>query len=306
MTTKPYNDYNSYLRRIYGKKVYRIGIDAGFTCPNRDGTKGTGGCIYCNETGSRSPYTEPEKSVSEQLSSRIGYLKDRFGADKFIAYFQAFTNTYAPIEKLKSVYDAALPFDGVIGISVGTRPDCVDKEKISLLSSYSDRYEVWVEYGLQSVRNDILSSIARGHTFEDFTAAVKLSKAGGIKTCAHIILGLPGETVKDAVAAARTLTDMRIEGVKIHVLHILKGSKLEDLYSKGGIKIPGLEEYASMVCGFLENLSPDIVVQRLTGQGQKEEHIAPAWALDKTATIKAIEDEFERRKTRQGAYCARN
>lgn len=306
MTTKPYNDYNSYLRRIYGKKVYRIGIDAGFTCPNRDGTKGTGGCIYCNETGSRSPYTEPEKSVSEQLSSRIGYLKDRFGADKFIAYFQAFTNTYAPIEKLKSVYDAALPFDGVIGISVGTRPDCVDKEKISLLSSYSDRYEVWVEYGLQSVRNDILSSIARGHTFEDFTAAVKLSKAGGIKTCAHIILGLPGETVKDAVAAARTLTGMRIEGVKIHVLHVLKGSKLEDLYSKGGIKIPGLEEYASMVCGFLENLSPDIVVQRLTGQGQKEEHIAPAWALDKTATIKAIEDEFERRKTRQGAYCARN
>ena len=299
---KLYNDYNSYLRARYGVKVYRIGLDAGFTCPNRDGTKGRGGCIYCNENGSRSPYTEPEKAVSDQLSSRIAYLKNKFGARKFVAYFQAFTNTYSPVEKLKTVYDAILPFDGIVGMSVGTRPDCVDKSVIGLLSSYSDRYEIWIEYGLQSVRNDTLKYLNRGHTFEDFTRAVTLSKAGAVKICAHVILGLPGETVNDAAETARILTGLKIDGVKIHMFHVLKGSRLEKLYRENGLKLLSMEEYVSTVCSFLENLSPGIVIQRLTGQGQLEYHIAPDWALDKTAAIGSIDKELMRRKTRQGYF----
>lgn len=297
---KPYNDYNSYLRRIHGAKVYKIGLDAGFSCPNRDGTKGRGGCAYCNGSGARSSYTDPVKSVAEQLSSRIDYLKNSFGAEKFIAYFQAFTNTHAPVKKLRSIYDSILPFDGMVGMSIGTRPDCINDEKADLISSYTDRYDVWIEYGLQSVRDDILASLKRGHTFEDFIHAVKLSKDRGIKICAHLILGLPGETVKDIVNTARILNDLKIEGVKIHLLHILKGSRMEGIYKEGGIKLLSQAEYAGMVCDLLENLSPNIVIQRLTGEGDRENHIAPSWALDKTATIKMIEEELIKRGSRQG------
>jgi len=300
MMKKPYNDYNSYLRRTHGSKVYKIGIDAGFSCPNRDGTKGLGGCTYCTDSGSRSSYTDPVKSVAEQISSRINYLKNNLGAKKFIAYFQAFTNTHAPVKKLKSIYDNVLPFDSIVGISIGTRPDCVDEERMDLISSYKDRYDVWIEYGLQSTRDDTLISLKRGHTFEDFLRAVELSKSRGIKVCAHIILGLPGETAKDAVTAAKILSDIKIDGVKIHLLHILKGSRMEDIYNKGGIKLLEQSEYADMACDLLENLSPDIVIQRLTGEGTRENHMAPLWALDKTKTIKMIEEELVRRGTCQG------
>ena len=300
---RPYNDYNSYLRARYGTKVYKIGLDAGFSCPNRDGTSGSGGCIYCNDRGSRSSYTDPAKSVSEQLSSRIDYLKNNFGAEKFIAYFQAFTNTHAPIDKLRPAYDNILPFDGIVGISIGTRPDCVDDKKINLISSYRDRYEVWIEYGLQSIRNDTLIFLERRHTFEESIRAIELSKSRGIKICAHIILGIPGESLEDAIKTARTLSDIKIDGVKIHLFHVLKGSRLERLYLSGKLKLLGQREYVDTVCSFLENLSPDIIIQRLTGEGDRTTHIAPSWALDKTATIRKIEETLINRKTRQGIYC---
>jgi len=297
---RPYNDYNSYLRSIHGAKVYRIGLDAGFSCPNRDGTKGRGGCIYCNGNGSRSSYTDPVKSVAEQLSSRINYLRNNFSAEKFIAYFQAFTNTHAPAGKLKSVYDNILPFDGIVGISIGTRPDCVDDEKMDLISSYRDRYEVWIEYGLQSIRNDTLGSMGRAHTFEDFLCAVGLAKSRGVKVCAHVILGIAGESLEDAVKTAGTLSGLGIDGVKIHLLHVLKASRLEKLYMEGELKLLDQKKYVDMVCSFLENLSPDIVIQRLTGEGDRGNHIAPPWALDKTGTIRMIEETLIKRGTRQG------
>lgn len=301
-----YNDYSSYLKARYGTKVYKIGLDAGFSCPNRDLTLGRDGCTYCNYRGSRSSYTDPSKSVAEQLSSRINYLKNKYRAEKFIAYFQAFTNTHAPVSKLRSIYDNVLPFDGIVGISIGTRPDCVDDEKMDLISSYSSRYDVWVEYGLQSIRNDVLKFIERGHTFEDFIRAVKLSKSRGIKVCAHIILGLPGETQKDAINTARTLNDLKIDGVKIHLLHVLKGSRMEDIYKDGGIKLLDQPEYVSMVCDLLENLSQDIVIQRLTGEGDRENHIAPLWALDKSKTIRMIGEELIKRGTCQGKMLPRS
>ena len=297
---KPYNDYNSYLRARYGTKVYKIGLDAGFSCPNRDGALGRDGCIYCNDLGSRSSYTDPAKSVAEQLSSRINYLRKNFSAEKFIAYFQAFTNTHGPVKRLKEIYDSILPFEDIVELSIGTRPDCVDEEKLDLISGYKNRYEVWIEYGLQSIRNDSLNFLERKHTLEDFISAVKLSKSRGIKVCAHIILGLPGESPEDAVKTAQTLSDLHIEGVKIHLLHVLKGSRLEKLYRDGKLRLLDQKEYINSVCLALENLSPYIVIQRLTGEGDRENHIAPSWALDKTGTIKMIEAELVKRGTHQG------
>lgn len=272
--------YNDYLRTKYGTKVYRVAIDAGFSCPSR--------CAYCNANGSRASYVQTPDSIKDQLNKRIGYLKETKGAKKFIAYFQAFTNTNAPAERLKTVYDNVLPFEDIVGISIGTRPDAVDREKIKLIASYKDRYEVWIEYGLQSAHDRTLRSIGRGHTFEDFADAVNLTKEFGIPVCCHVILGLPGETEEDMMETARELNRLNIEGIKIHVLHILKGSAMEGLYKTGKIKLLEQDEYVRLVCKFLKNLPEDIIVQRMTGQGNRSDHIAPLWALYKTETIGRI------------------
>lgn len=280
--------YNDYLRAKYGCKVYRIAIDAHFTCPNRDGTKGIGGCVYCNSDGSRAAYIDPKDPVKEQLHKRITYLKKTKGAKKFIAYFQAFTNTYAPVDRLKKTYDGVLGFDDIVGISIGTRPDAIDREKLGLISSYKNRYEVWIEYGLQSSHDKTLKLINRGHTFADFLNALELTKEFGIPVSVHVILGLPGETKEDMLQTAKKLSELKIDGIKIHLLHILKGSELEKWHNEGRIKILEQDEYVELACAFLNNLSPDIIIQRLTGEGRKEDHIAPLWALDKLGTIGKI------------------
>ena len=276
--------YNDYLREKYGCKVYRIALDAGFSCPNI----ASGGCIYCNSKGSRASYINPALSIQKQLEARMEYLKESKNAKKFIAYFQAHTNTYAPVNKLKAAYDQVAGFDCIVGISIGTRPDAIDREKLKLIASYKNRYEVWLEYGLQSIHDKTLKSINRGHTFDDFLNAVKLTKKFGIPVCAHVILGLPGETKLDMMDTAKKLAELSIEGIKIHLLHVLKGSKLEELYKEGKIILLEQDEYVELTREFLSNLSPDIIVQRLTGQGSKDDHIAPLWALDKTGTIKKI------------------
>lgn len=276
--------YNDYLRQKYGCKVYRIALDAGFSCPNIK----SGGCVYCNSKGSRAAYINPDLPIEKQLETRMEYLKKTKNAEKFIAYFQAHTNTHAPVDKLKTAYDQVAGFDGIVGISIGTRPDAIDREKLELIASYKERYEIWLEYGLQSARDKTLKSINRGHTFDDFLKAVKLTREFGISVCAHVILGLPGETKEDMMATAKRLAELNIEGVKIHLLHILKGSKLEESYKRGEIKLLEQDEYVKLACEFLSNLSPDIIVQRLTGQGSKDDHIAPLWALDKLGTIEKI------------------
>jgi hypothetical protein len=276
--------YNDYLKERYGCKVYRIALDAGFSCPNIK----SGGCIYCNSKGSRASYIDPALSIQGQLETRIKYLKDTKSAKKFIAYFQAHTNTYAPVDKLKAVYDQIAGFNDIVGLSIGTRPDAIDREKIKLIASYKDRYEVWMEYGLQSAHDRTLKWINRGHTFSDFLNAVKLTKEFNIPVCTHVILGLPGETKEEMMVTARRLAELNVEGIKIHPLHILKGSKLEELYRKGEIRLLEQDEYVKLVREFLGNLSPDIIVHRLTGQGSGNDHIAPLWALDKTSTINKI------------------
>lgn len=293
-----YNDYNSYLKGRYGSKVYRIGVDAGFTCPHR--------CVYCNNDGSRAYYTDPDRTVGGQLSDRIEYLKKTKGAKKFIAYFQSFTNTNASIEHLRETYDRILPFKDIVGLSIGTRPDCVDTDKLSLISSYGDSYEVWLEYGLQSIHDRTLKAIKRGHDFNDFLKAYRLTRKFRIAVCVHVILGLPGETREDMLRTAQKLTDLKVDGVKIHLLHILKGSGLEELYNKGEVKVLSQEEYVSLACDFLENLSESIIVQRLTAQGKRPDHIAPLWALDKLGTLNKIEETLRKRGSRQGMRCLKS
>ena len=295
-----YNDYAAYLKSKYGCRVYRIGLDGGFSCPNRDGTKGAEGCVFCNADGSRSYYTNPAQSVKEQLASRIDYLKQARHAAKFIAYFQAFTGTYAPIKTLKKAYDQILDFDEIVGLSIGTRPDAIDAEKLGLISSYRDRYEVWIEFGLQSAHNRTLEAINRGHTFEEFVTASELADKAGVKICAHVILGLPGETREDMLKTAGRLSALKVDGVKIHLLHILRGSPLEKLYDEGGVRVLTQADYVELVCDFLENLSPDIMIQRLTGEGTRANHVAPLWALDKIGTINKIKEELIHRKSCQG------
>ena len=297
---KLYNDYSTYLKDRYGCKVYRIGLDGGFTCPNRDGTKGKAGCIYCNGNGSRAAYTNPCDDIRKQLAARIEYLKKTKAAMKFIAYFQAFTNTYAPVERLKKIYDQALGFDEIVGISIGTRPDTIDRGKLKLISSYLDRFEVWVEFGLQSIHNKTLEEIKRGHTFEDFLTAFELTKQSGIFVSAHVILGLPGETRADMLQTAEMLSKLKVDGVKIHLLHILKDSPLEKLYTNGKITVMEQSEYVELVCDFLEHLSPEIIIQRLTGEGDRANHVAPDWAMDKVGTIDKIRAALRKRGTCQG------
>ena len=276
--------YNDYLKERYGCKVYRIALDAGFSCPNMK----SGGCIYCNSKGSRASYADPALTIQKQLETRIEYLKDKKSAKKFIAYFQAHTNTYASIDKLKATYDQVAGFDDIVGLSIGTRPDAIDREKLKLIASYKDRYEIWMEYGLQSAHDRTLKLINRGHVFSDFVNASKLTKEFSIPICAHVILGLPGETKEDMMATARGLAELNVEGIKIHLLHILKGSKLEELYRRGEVRLLEQDEYVELVREFLGNLSPDIIVYRLTGQGSESDHVAPLWALDKTSTINKI------------------
>ena len=295
-----YNDYTTYLKSKYGARVYRIPLDGGFSCPNRDGTKGIGGCIYCGNGGSRSACVNPEESVKEQLASRIDHLKKRKGAAKFIAYFQAFTNTYASPGTLKAVYDQILGFKEIVGLSIATRPDAVDADKLQLISSYAGRYEAWVEFGLQSIHNRTLETINRGHTFEDFLAAYNLTKKEGIPVCVHVILGLPGETRDDMLKTARALAELKVDAVKIHLLHVLKDSPLEKSYNEGRVALMTQPEYVEMACDFLENLSPEIIIQRLTGEGNRSNHVAPSWALDKVGTIDKIRGTLAARGSCQG------
>lgn len=289
---KRYNDYSSYLKTRFGSKVYRIGLDAGFGCPGR--------CAYCNSNGSRSSYTDPAKSIREQLAGRIAYLKKHKLAQKFVAYFQSHTNTFAAPDLLKDTYDSILPVDCIVGLSIGTRPDCIDDEKLDIIASYVPRYEVWIEYGLQSIHDRTLNAIGRGHTLTDFMNAIRLTRKHPIKICAHVILGLPGESKRDMLATADTLSEIGIDAVKIHPLHILKGSALEGDYERGGIELLTENEYVDIACDFLERLSPEIIIQRLTGQGTRQDHIAPLWALDKPGTLIKIDEEMAGRGSRQG------
>lgn len=297
-----YNDFNTYLRSMYGCRVQKITIDAGLSCPNRDGTVSSGGCIYCNARGSGTGALARGLSVTGQILQGKQALFRRYKAKKFLAYFQSFSNTYGPVEKLKLLYDEALAVEDIVGLAIGTRPDCVGQSVLELLQDYAQRYLVWVEYGLQSANDATLALINRGHDVRCFQDAVRATANRGIRICAHVILGLPHETREDMLNTARTIAELGIDGVKLHLLYVIKGTRLETLYRQGEIRCLEQQEYVDLVCDFLEHLPRDMIIQRLTGDPHPGELAAPQWALKKSDTLGAINNTLEKRDSWQGKF----
>jgi len=295
---KNYYDLKSYWRNLFGCSVHKLQIDAGFTCPNRDGHVALGGCIYCDGRGSKLRRQGQLPSVSEQIAAGKKYYSKQAG--KFIAYFQTFTNTYAPVEKLRALYDEAVNQKDVIGLSIGTRPDCLGSDVVELLSGYAQKYHVWVELGLQSVHDKTLKLINRGHNFQQFGDAVNTLAGRGLNICVHIIIGLPGESGEDVLATAKTLSAMPIHGIKIHSLLALDGTALGEMYKKGSIHMITKEKYVSLVADVLEVLPPQTVIQRLTADGYHDIFLAPDWAMNKLDVLNSIHKELERRSSYQG------
>jgi len=300
--SKRYYDLKTFFVNRFGCKVYKLQIDAGFTCPNRDGTVAYGGCIYCDGRFSKLRQMGPLPSVTEQIERGKEFYRGKRGAQKFIAYFQTATNTYAPVERLRALYDEALSRDDIVGISVGTRPDCVPDEMLRLFEGYAQDQHVWLEYGLQSIHNRTLELINRGHDYETFLDAVDRTVDRNINICVHIIVGLPGETREDIMQTARALASLPIQGIKIHLLLALSGTPLGDLYEKGEVRMITKEEYVSTVCDILEVLPPEVVIQRLTADGYRDIYLAPDWGINKMAVLNAIEGEMERRNSWQGKF----
>ena len=297
---KRYNDFNTYLRSIFDCRVQKITIDAGLSCPNRNGTISTGGCIYCNARGSGTGAHAKGLSVTDQIIHGKRALSKRYKAKKFIAYFQSFSNTYGPFDRLKILYEQALAIEDVVGLSIGTRPDCVNEQILELLQSYVKKHLVWIEYGLQSANDSTLAFINRGHDVKCFKKAVAATKNRGIKICAHVILGLPNEKKTHVLETARAVSDMEIDGIKIHLLYVVRGTKLDRLYAAGEYRCLEQQQYADLVCDFLEHIPKNMVIQRLTGDPHPEELVAPLWALKKTENMALIKEILEKRDSWQG------
>lgn len=299
---KRYLTFNKHLKDTFGERVYKVTIDAGFTCPNRDGSKGSGGCVYCY--GNRVvPQFIDTPTMQEKMRRGMEALQRKYKAKKFLAYFQSYTNTYAPVEQLAALYHAALEEEYIVGLSIGTRPDCVAEPVLGLLESIAQQYYLWVEYGLQSVHEETLERIHRGHSFREFLDAIsRTQQRQNIKICAHVILGLPGETREDMLKTAQILSKLQVNGVKIHSAHILKDTPFEEMYHTGEYQPLELFEYVETVCDFLEYLSPDIVIHRLVGDAPRSRYIAPEWCLNKSKALRCIDQELERRGTFQGSH----
>ncbi|MCK5311293.1 MAG: TIGR01212 family radical SAM protein, partial [Desulfobacteraceae bacterium] len=276
---RKYNDYNTYLKELYGQRVQKITIDAGLTCPNRDGKLSKRGCIYCNNRGSGSGAFLKGQSIEEQIDQGRRAMIRKYKAKLFLAYFQSYTNTYTSCEHLKFMFDAALSYDDMVGMAIGTRSDCIDEEKIDLIESYAENYLVWLEYGLQSAHDKTLDLINRGHDFESFKNAVELTRNKNINICAHIILGLPGENREMMLETARKISVLGINGVKIHLLYIVKGTYLEKMWEKGEYTCMEQQEYVETICEFIELLPDSVIIQRITGDPNKNELAAPQWSI---------------------------
>lgn len=299
-TDKRYNQFSAYLKNKFGAKVYKITLDAGFSCPNRDGTISTGGCIFCDDGGSFSQAHSNLLSIEEQVNIGAKTLHDRFKAEKFMSYFQAYTNTYKPVNELERIYKSALNHPDVVGLSIGTRPDCVEDDKLNLISDIAQDYYTWIEYGLQSIHNKTLKKINRGHDFDCFLKAYERTKEKGINVCTHIIFGL-WETRDEILETAQKLAELKVDGVKIHMLSALKDTKLAKLYENKEIDFMSEEEYVNLVCDFLEILPQTTTIHRLAGNGLKKNLIAPRWLGAKLDCLNKIDRELLKRNSYQGS-----
>lgn len=298
-----YYSLNDFLKNKYGEKVYKIALDANMTCPNRDGTLGTKGCIFCSAGGSGDFAAKQCSDIATQLDIGKSYFKDKNIGKKFIAYFQSYTNTYAPIPYLKQIFTEALLVDDVVGISIATRPDCISDEVLVLLKELQKSYPqkfIWVELGLQSIHEKTSEYIRRGYPLSCFDKAVMQLSQAKIPIIVHVILGLPFETKEQMLQTIAYLNEKPIFGIKLQLLHVLKGTDLSSDYQKNLFSTLSLEEYIDILISCLEELSPDIVIHRLTGDGPKDLLIAPTWSLNKRNVLNTLHKQMKEKNTRQG------
>lgn len=292
----------NYYTMVYGQRVHRIALDAGFTCPNRDGSKGQGGCTYCDSSGSGAAYIERELRIDQQLAAGKKYAARRYNVTKFLAYFQAFSNTYAPISELERIYNEALNVPDIVGLVIGTRPDTLSRKVLALLQNLSQQVPVWLELGLESSHDCTLNQLNRRHTAQDFFDTVELAHDYSLPVCAHIILGLPGETQEMMHETVDRLVSASIHGIKFHHLYIAANSPIHQIYLNGKIEVFSLDVYVSLIVDILERLPAHIVIYRVMGEKHYQHLIAPQWTLQKQRVLQHIDREFKKRSTYQGRY----
>ncbi len=300
------NTFGQHLLNKYGERIHKLSINAGFTCPNRDGTKGRGGCTFCNNT-SFNPHAHQPQSIQSQIDAGRNVLAKRTGAQRFLAYFQAYTNTYDDPAHLKQLYDEALSQSGVIGLAIGTRPDCVPARVLDLLAEYRDQgYEVWLELGLQSAFDHTLEKVNRGHTISEYRAAVEAVKSRDLSLCTHLIVGLPGEERVHNLMSLERVLELGTDGLKLHPLHVVKGTMLANSWRKDEYTPWSLSEYVSTVADMVEQTPQEIIYHRVTGTASPSILLAPQWCQYKWKVLNAIEKEMERRGSRQGSGLAQH
>lgn len=301
MAAKRYNPFSEELKRVFGCRVQRISVDAGLTCPNRDGTLDTEGCIFCGGQGSGSHGIRRELAIAAQVEDGKEVMRRKYKAGKFIAYFQAYSNTYAAVERLKALFDEALSVSDVVGLIIATRPDCLPDDVLRYLHELSRQTYLWLELGMQSIHDGSLELLNRRHDHACSVDAMRRAKVHGLRVCTHVILGLPGEAREEMLAMAEELNRLDVDGVKLHLLHVMKGTRLAEMYGRGEVEVLDRDAYAGLVCDFLERLNPRILIHRLTGDGGHDNLVAPLWSLKKFEVLNQIDTEMERRGTRQGS-----
>lgn len=299
-----FNSYSEYFKKYFGERVQKVSVDAGYTCPNRDGSLARGGCTYCNNDAFNPSYCQPEKTVIQQIEEGVEFHKVRYRrAKKYLAYFQTYSNTYAPLEELKKMYDQALQFPGVVGLVIGTRPDCIDDKKLKYFSKLAEKYYVIIEYGIESCYNKTLEFINRQHTYEQSAEAIIKTAEFGIKTGAHIIFGIPGESREEMMNEAKILSQLPINNIKFHQLQIIKNTVMAKQYtSKPALfNLFQMQEYIDFIIQFIEQLNPNFIIERFTGEVPPRFLAGPNWGLIRNDQVnKQIENQLETLNTWQG------
>jgi hypothetical protein len=308
-TERRFNAYSEYFKRLFGERVQKISVDGGVTCPNRDGTAGTGGCTYCNNDAFNPSYCHPYKSIADQIREGIEFHRKRYRrASKYLVYFQAYSNTYAPLQKLEKLYAEALSFPEVVGLVIGTRPDCIDDEKIAYFREVNRSSFLVLEYGVESIYNKTLQRINRGHTFEQSAAALEKTASAGIKTGIHLIFGLPGESREEMMQSANIVGKLPVNSVKFHQLQIIRGTLMENEYQNNpdDFELFTMDEYIEFIIQYIEHLPPEIIIERFAGEVPPRFLAGPSWGpLRNDQILAKIEKKLESKNTRQGKFSGR-
>ncbi|WP_224749459.1 TIGR01212 family radical SAM protein [Polycladospora coralii] len=297
---KRYHTWNHHLRQIFGQKIFKVALDGGFTCPNRDGKSAIGGCTFCSARGSGDFAGNRRDDLLKQFNDVKLRMHTKWPEAKYLGYFQAFSNTYAPVAQLRDMYEVILEQEGVVGLNIATRPDCLPDDVVEYLAELNQRTYLWVELGLQTIHEETSDLINRGHDFDCFLEGVEKLRKHGIRTCAHIIHGLPGETEEMMMETVDACAKMDIQGIKIHLMHLLKNTPMVKQYEDGLLQFLEKDQYVRLIADSLEKLPPDVIIHRITGDGPPDLLIGPMWSTKKWEVLNAIDDEMKKRNSWQG------